>query len=182
MTEQYFWRILDLSLADGRSVGSLEQDEFLCQMMEQKSSKELVSFQTYLLHLRDKIKLPQTKAPAEQLGYGGSQEIYNRYCNGLIASGKTFYDKVINEPNFLKQQFEIDPIILRACYYESFSLIAQGTYYEQTDYKGDWDAYYNRTKKEIEANSLPLGKDKTQTRLAELEPQIEEGKDRYREH
>lgn len=37
MTEQYFWRIMDLSLADGRSVGSLEQDEFLCQMMEQKS-------------------------------------------------------------------------------------------------------------------------------------------------
>lgn len=143
--------------------------------------KELVSFQTHLLNLRDKIKLPQTKASAEQLGYGKSQEIYNRYCNGIIASGKTFYDQVINETSFLKQHSEINPTILRACYYEGFSLIAQGAYYEQTDYKGHWSAYYEKTKRDLEANNLPLNKDKRQSRLKELKSQIEDGKDRYRE-
>lgn len=181
MTEQHFWRILDLSLADRRTVGSIEQDDFLCEMMEQKSSRELVSFQTHLLNLRDKIELPQTRASAELLGYNGSEETYHRYCNGLIASGKTFYGNVINDSYFLKQQFESDPTILRACYYEGFSLIAQGAYHEQTNYKGDWDAYYDKTKKEIEANNLPLNKDRRQARLKELEPQIEEGKDSYRE-
>lgn len=154
MSEQDFWHIVETSLNKNVTVGSIEQDEALIQILETKSIDELVSFQLRLLELRSEIFSKHIHLVAEQLDYTTHPDVLNRFKNGIIASGKAFYCNAKDDTEFLNTLLKNNVESLRNCYYEGFSLVAPAAFHELTDYKESWDKAFLKAKRILDIQKL----------------------------
>jgi len=150
ISEHYFWQIIDASLENSTQVGSIEQDNILIQTLEGKTIDELTGFQLRLLRLRAGLEIKHVYSIAQQLGYTKLSDVFNRFKNGIIASGKAFYYHAKDKPDFLETFLKNNPQLLKQCYYEGLSLVAPSVFYELTDYDASWDNALQKSKRELE--------------------------------
>lgn len=160
MSEQDFWYIVETSLDKNVTVGSVEQDETLIQILETKSIDQLVGFQLRLLELRSELFSKHIHLVAEQLDYTTHPDVLDRFKNGIIASGKSFYYNAKDDTDFLNTLLKNNPETLRSCYYEGFSLVAPASFHELTDYKESWDRTFQNTKRKLEMQQLKVSQSK----------------------
>lgn len=160
MSEQDFWHIVETSLNKNVTVGSIEQDEALIQILETKSIDELVGFQLRLLELRLGLFSKHVHLVAEQLDYTTHPDVLNRFKNGIIASGKTFYYNAKDDTEFLNTLLKNNPKALRNRYYEGFSLVAPAAFHELTDYKESWDSAFQNAKRKLQIQQLKVSHSK----------------------
>lgn len=131
-SEKEFWEIIEASLNnDEVIVGSIEQDEALIQILETKTIDELVGFQLRLLSLRDGLSKKHLRVIAEKLEYNGHLDVFDRFKNGIIASGKVFYYQAKDNAELLEGLLKTNPQILKNCYYEGLGLIASAVFYDK---------------------------------------------------
>lgn len=150
MNEADFWQIIEASLEQEAVVGSMEQDGVLIQILEAKTTDELVRFQLRLFNLRAGLNKEHIRQIAEQLEYTGHTDVFDRFKNGMIASGRAFYDKAKDNPEFLNTLLVNHPQALKNCYYEGLGLVAPAAFYELTDYKENWDQALQKGRRVME--------------------------------
>lgn len=150
ISKQEFWNIIEDALKHSQGVGSLEQDNNLIQALEKRPVADIVGFQLRMLDLQRDLHGEHLYTVAEQLDYAGHPDVLNRFKNGIIASGQTFYEHSKNNPEFLISMYRDDPQKLRACYYEGLSLVAPAAFYEVTDHKVSWDNALRKEKRKME--------------------------------
>lgn len=160
MSEQDFWYIVETSLDKNVTVGTVEQDETLIQILETKSIDKLVGFQLRLLELRSELFSKHIHLVAEQLDYTTHPDVLDRFKNGIIASGKSFYYNAKDDTEFLNTLLKNNPEALRNCYYEGFSLVAPASFHELTDYKESWDRTFQHAKRKLEMQQLKVSQSK----------------------
>lgn len=149
ISENTFWELIEKSNTYSSEVGSIEQDNFLINEFDKKSIDEMIQFQIHLLKLRKELDLFETIRTTRILEYNTSRDTFERFYNGIIASGKEFYYKAKNDYTFLRNLLETNPDKLQHCYYEGFSQVAPAAFYTKTDFKGDWDKVFEKNKKEM---------------------------------
>jgi hypothetical protein len=137
MEEQKFWDIIETTLGHSTLEDDIAYDEFLHNQLMQKQVKDIIGFQLRLIELRRGLDSFEVIKTAHELNYYPSREVFNRFCNGLVASGREFYYKVKDKPGHILKLLEEDPKRLRYCYYEGFSLIAPNVFYEKEGHDAD---------------------------------------------
>lgn len=137
MEQQEFWDIIETTLEQATLEDDIAYDEFLAKELKQKQVKDIVGFQLRLIELRRRLDTFEVIKTAVELNYYPSREVFNRFCNGIVASGKDFYYKVKDKPGYILELLEQDPKKLKNCYYEGFSLIAPNVYYEKEGHDAD---------------------------------------------
>lgn len=150
ISEHNFWQIVEASLGNGATVGSMEQDEALVGILETKTVDELVGFQLCLLDLRTRLGAEHIHSAIRELGYTGHPDVADRLKNGIVASGRSFYYRAKDDPEFLGSLLKSNPEALRNCYYEGFSLATPAAFHELTDYKQSWDRAFQKANRELE--------------------------------
>ncbi|MDG5490602.1 DUF4240 domain-containing protein [Psychroserpens sp. SPM9] len=165
MKEQQFWDIIQTTLEHSTLEDDMAYDEFLAKELVKEQVKDIAGFQLRLLELRRTLDSFEVIKTAQELGYYPSREVFNRFCNGIVASGKTFYNNVKNNPEFIKTLLKEEPVKLRYCYYEGFSLIAPNVFHEKKGYDADWVSALKNAQRLSELNK---GKDHDSEKSREL--------------
>jgi hypothetical protein len=158
MNENAFFKIIATTLAHTSLENDLVFDEFLIQQLAQKKDTEIAQFHLRLSALRKKLDTFEINKVARKLEYYSSREVYNRFCNGIIASGKDFYRKSTEDKDFLIKKAEKNPSELKRLYYEGFNLVSSAAFYEKKGIDADWDSFLRNEKRLLEIQSK-AGKD-----------------------
>jgi len=137
MEELKFWDIIETTLKHHTLEDDIAYDEFLHDQLMKEQSKDVIGFQLRLIELRRRLDTFEIIKTARELNYYPSREVFNRFCNGIVASGKEFYYKVKDKPGYILKLLEKDPKKLKYCYYEGFSLIATNVHYEKEGHDAD---------------------------------------------
>lgn len=146
MNKNRFWELIDLTLANGSLEDTIEYDSFLINQLKQEDVQTIVGFHLRLLELRKALDNFEVTEVAMKLGYYGSREVFNRFCNGIIASGKDFYNQAKDQNGMLKEVLASNSEKLKFCYYEGFSLTTSAAFYEKVGFDKDWDMVLHRYK------------------------------------
>ena len=153
MNEDTFFKIIKRTLSYTSLEDTIAFDEFLIQQLAQKTEKEIVQFHLRFLALRKRVDIFEVTKVAQRLSYNSSREVYNRFCNGIIASGKEFYDKTKQGKGFLEKKLDNNPSELKHLYYEGFGLVAAAAFYEKKGIAADWDAFLRNERRLLEVQS-----------------------------
>ncbi|WP_299223837.1 DUF4240 domain-containing protein [uncultured Psychroserpens sp.] len=150
--EQQFWDVIEMTLKHHTLEDDIAYDEFLHDQLKKKQVKDVVGFQLRLIELRRTLDSFEIIKTAQVLGFYSSREVFNRFCNGIVASGKSFYYNVKDNPEFIKTLLKEEPVNLRYCYYEGFSLIAPNVFHEKEGNDADWVSALKNTQRLSELN------------------------------
>ncbi|MCK8479056.1 DUF4240 domain-containing protein [Psychroserpens algicola] len=153
MEEQQFWDIIDMNLKHHTLEDDIAYDEFLHDQLKKEQVRDVIGFQLRLIELRRVLDSFEVIKTAQELAYYSSREVFNRFCNGIVASGKSFYYKVKDDPEFIKTLLKEEPIKLRYCYYEGFSLIAPNVFHEKEGNDADWVSALKNAQRLSELNN-----------------------------
>lgn len=147
MNENTFFEIIETTLRHTSFENIIRYDELLVQQLEQKTDKEIAQFHLRFLKLRRELDTFENHKVAEKLEYDTSREVFNRFCNGIIASGKDFYNQSKEGKDFLIHKAEKNPTELKHLYYEGLSLVSSAAYYGKKGLDADWDSFLKNEKR-----------------------------------
>ncbi|MFC5044110.1 DUF4240 domain-containing protein [Aquimarina hainanensis] len=139
INENKFWKLIATTLTNSSLENIIEYDSFLINHLKKEEVQTIVGFHLRLLELRKALDNFEVIKVAMDLGYYTSREVFNRFCNGIIASGKNIYTQAKNQNGMLIAMLANNPERLRTYYYEGFSLIASASFYEKVGLDKDWD-------------------------------------------
>jgi hypothetical protein len=150
MEEQKFWALIEKTLKHNTLLDDFAYGDRLSELLEQKSDAELVGFQLQLIELRRRLDWLHVIKAARELEFYACRDVFNRFCNGIIANGKGFYYRIKDRPDYIADLLKTEPIRLKLCYYEEFSHIASTIFYERYNYKKDWDNFFIKQRRVLE--------------------------------
>lgn len=96
---------------------------------------------------------------ARSLDLAPNREIFNRFCNGIIASGEYFYNQVKEWKGFLEAKLQNNPDEIKQLYYEGLSLVSSAAYYDKKGLDADWDLLLHKEKRRVELEQQVHNKD-----------------------
>ena len=150
MNEETFFKIIASTLTHTSLENDIAYDTFLIQQLTQKKDSEIAQFHLRLLSLQKTLDTFEINKVARKLGFYSSREVYNRFCNGIIASGKYFYKQSMGDKDFLMTKLEKNPSELKQLYYEGFSLVSSAAFYEKKGIDANWDSFLRNEKRLLE--------------------------------
>jgi hypothetical protein len=150
MNQDIFFKIIDKVLKKTSIENILHYDEVLIKELMQKQNKEIAQFHLCLLELRRKLDTFEINKVARSMDFASSREVFNRFCNGIIASGQDFYNKSKEETGFLIHKLQENSTELKHLYYEGLSLVSSAAFYEKNGLGADWDGYLRNEKRLLE--------------------------------
>jgi hypothetical protein len=150
INENTFFEIIETTLAYTSFENLIEYDEFLIKQLEQKTNNEIAQFHLRFLQLRRELDTFENNKVARKLGYDTSRQVFNRFCNGIIASGKDFYNQSKEGKYFLSHKMEKNPRELKRLYYEGLSMVSSAAYFEKEGLDADWDSFLRNVKRVAE--------------------------------
>ena len=159
MDKNTFFEIIEAVLMHTPFENIVEYDKFLIQQLKQKRVEEIAQFHLCFLKLRSKLDTFENHKIAMKLRYDTSREVFNRFCNAIIASGKDFYNLSKEGKGFLEAKLQNNPEEIKQLYYEGLSLVSSAAYYDKRVLDADWDLLLRNEKRRLELEQQIHNKD-----------------------
>lgn len=150
MNKKAFFKIIEKTLEQVPFKDIINYDEILLKELAKKTDKEIAQFHISLNQIRRELDNFEVNKVASALDLNTSREVFNRFCNGIIASGEKFYTKIREEKGFLESKLQNDPNELKKLYYEGFGLVSSAAFYDKNGLDADWDSFLKNEKRLLE--------------------------------
>lgn len=128
----------------------INYDETLIKELRKKTNSEIAQFHLCMLELRRELDTFEINKVARSQGLAPNREIFNRFCNGIIASGEEFYNQAKEGKGFLETKLQNNPEEIKQLYYEGLSLVSSAAYYNKKGLDADWDVLLRNEKRRVE--------------------------------
>lgn len=128
----------------------LNYDEILIKELTQKTDSEIARFHLCMLNLRRELDTFEINKVARKLNLAPNREIFNRFCNGIIASGEDFYNQAKEGKGFLEAKLKNNTEEIKQLYYEGLGLVSSAAYYDKRGLDADWDLLLRNEKRHLE--------------------------------
>ena len=112
-----------------------------------------------MLKLRRELDTFEINKVARKLDLAPNREIFNRFCNGIIASGEDFNKKAKEGNVFFETKLQNNPEEIKQLYYEGLSLVSSAAYYDKKGLDADWDLLLRNEKRHLELKQQLNNKD-----------------------
>lgn len=159
MNKNTFFQTIEKTLEQTPFDDIINYDEKLIKEIKKKTNSEIAQFHLCMLELRRELDTFEINKVARSLDLAPSREIFNRFCNGIIASGKDFYDRAKEGKGFLETKLQNNPKEIRQLYYEGLSLVSSAAYYDKKGLDSDWDLLLRNEKRRQELEQQVNNKD-----------------------
>ena len=159
MNKNRFFNTIEKTLEQKSFEDIINYDKALIKELRKKTNSEIAQFHLCMLELRRELDTFETNKVARALDLAPHREIFNRFCNGIIASGKDFYNQVKEGKGFLETKLQINPEEIKQLYYEGLGLVSSAAYYDKNGLDADWDLLLRNEKRRQELKQQVHNKD-----------------------
>ena len=118
MNKITFFKTIEKTLEQTTFEDIINYDEMLIKELKNKTNSEIAQFHMCMLELRRGLDTFEIIKVASSLDLAPNREIFNRFCNGIIASGKDFYIQTKEGKGFLETKLQNNPEDIKQLYYE----------------------------------------------------------------
>ncbi|WP_292942840.1 DUF4240 domain-containing protein [Olleya sp. UBA1516] len=150
MNKITFFKTIKKALEQTPFEDIINYDERLIIELKTKTNSEIAQFHLCMLELRRELDTFEINKVARSLDLAPNREIFNRFCNGIIASGEEFYDQAKEGKGFLETKLHNNPEEIKQLYYEGLSLVSSAAYYDKKGLDADWDVLLRNEKRRQE--------------------------------
>ena len=154
-----FFNIIDKTLKQTPFQNIINYDEVLIKELRKKTDSEIAQFHLCMLKLRRELDTFEINKVARKLDLAPNREIFNRFCNGIIASGEDFYNQAKEGNVFFETKLQNNPEEIKQLYYEGLSLVSSAAYYDKKGLDADWDLLLRNEKRHLELKQQLNNKD-----------------------
>lgn len=159
MNKNTFFNTIEKTLKQTPFEDIINYDKALIKELRKKTNSEIAQFHLCMLELRRELDTFEINKVARSQGLAPNREIFNRFCNGIIASGKYFYDQAKEGKGFLEAKLQNNPEEIKQLYYEGLNLVSSAAYYEKKGLDADWDVLLRNEKRRFELEQQVHNKD-----------------------
>ena len=159
MNKTTFFNTIEKTLEQTPFEDIINYDETLIKELRKKTNSEIAQFHLCMLELRRELDTFEIIKVARSLDLAPHREIFNRFCNGIIASGKDFYNQAKEGKGFLETKLQNNPEEIKQLYYEGLSLVSSAAYYDKKGLDADWDLLLRNEKRRWELEQQVHNKD-----------------------
>ena len=159
MNKNRFFNTIEKTLEQKSFEDIINYDKALIKELRKKTNSEIAQFYLCMLELRRELDTFEIIKVARSLDLAPHREIFNRFCNGIIASGKDFYNQAKEGKGFLETKLQNNPEEIKQLYYEGLSLVSSAAFYENKGLDADWDLLLRNEKRRLELEQQVHNKD-----------------------
>lgn len=159
MNKNTFFNTIEKVLEQTPFEDIINYDETLIKELKKKTNSEIAQFHLCMLELRRELDTFEINKVSRSLDLAPNREIFNRFCNGIIASGEEFYNQVKEGKGFLETKLQNNPEEIMQLYYEGLSLVSSAAYYDKKGLDADWDLLLRNEKRRMELEQQVHNKD-----------------------
>jgi len=139
MSEEKFWKLIEQSNQEKKSVDKNEQGDALQEILQNFSESEIVGFHARMLMLKEKLKTLFMREIAFMMKYGDNDQAFDGFVNWVIVLGKAHYLKAQNSPPYVLTLDDPELFVVGKPYFQDLNYVALSAYFDDTHLElGDW--------------------------------------------